>query len=188
MSKNLKDMSLTELWELFPIVLVPHKHEWSDWAKEETALLSRILVDFEPQLNHIGSTAIPDIHAKPIIDILVEISPDTDWKRAKAEMETAGYICMSSSQNRMSFNKGYTPKGYAEKVFHIHFHAFGDNDEILFRDFLRSHPEVAREYEALKRSLLPRYRNDRDGYTDAKSEFVKSIINKARKQSRKRLF
>ena len=56
---------------------------------------------------------------------------------------------MSSSERRMSFNKGYTPEGYAERVFHIHVHAVGDNDEILFRDYLRDHPAVAREYEAL---------------------------------------
>lgn len=178
-------MSLEELWELFPIVLVPHKPEWSDWAKEEMILLSRLLADFKPQLNHIGSTAIPDIQAKPIVDILVEISPNADWQRARAKMETAGYICMSSSQNRMSFNKGYTPEGYAERVFHIHFHVFGDNEEILFHDYLNSHPVTAHKYETLKLSLLPQYKNDRDGYTEAKSDFIKRIIDKARKQSRK---
>ncbi len=59
-------------------------------------------------------------------------------------METAGYICMSSSENRMSFNKGYTPQGYAEKVFHVHIHAMGDNDEIAFRNYLNSNPVVAK--------------------------------------------
>lgn len=95
-------------------------------------------------------------------------------------MEAAGYICMSVSDTRMSFNKGYTPDGYAEKVFHIHIHPLGDNDELFFRDYLLTHPETAREYEALKLSLLPRYRNNRDGYTDAKSEFVGRITALAR--------
>ena len=97
-------------------------------------------------------------------------------------MECGGYICMAESDNRISFNKGYTPAGYAEKVFHIHFHKTGDNDEILFRDYLIAHPEVAKEYEILKLSLLPKYKNDRDGYTEAKSEFVLQIIKRALKQ------
>ena len=174
--KNVKDMTLSELWELFPIVLTPYQPRWKDWAKVEIDDLSALLSEYAPIINHIGSTAIPCIQAKPIIDILVEISPDADWQRARAKMEDAGYICMSVSTNRMSFNKGYTPEGYAEKVFHIHLHVIGDNDEILFRDHLNSHPEVAREYEQLKLSLLPKYKYDRDGYADAKSEFIRKII------------
>ena len=61
--------------------------------------------------------------------------------------------------------------------FHIHIHTIGDNDEICFRDYLLTHPKAAKEYEALKLSLLPQYRNDRDGYTKAKSDFVRKIIS-----------
>lgn len=89
---------------------------------------------------------------------------------------------MSVSETRMSFNKGYTLAGYADRVFHIHFHRTGDNDEILFRDYLKAHPEVAKQYEILKLSLLPKYKNDRDGYTQAKSEFVRQTIKRALKQ------
>lgn len=87
---------------------------------------------------------------------------------------------MSYSERRVSFNKGYTPEGYANKVFHIHFHRIGDNNEILFRDYLIAHPDTAREYERLKMSLLPKYRNDRDGYTEAKAAFVKQIVELGR--------
>lgn len=178
--RNLKEMTLEELWQLFPIVLTPHQPKWKDWAKVEIDNLSALLPEYAPIINHIGSTAIPGIQAKPIIDILVEISPDNDWQRARATMQGAGYICMSSSDNRMSFNKGYTPDGYAEKVFHIHFHIIGDNDEIIFRDYLNSQPELAHEYEKLKLRLLPKYRHDRDGYTDAKTEFVRNIVRLAK--------
>ncbi len=184
MGKSLKDMTLEELWQLFPIVLTPHQPQWSGWAKQEIENLSALLSEYSPIISHIGSTAIPGIQAKPIIDILVEINPDVDRQRIREEMETAGYICMASSDFRMSFNKGYTPEGYAEKVFHIHFHVFGDNDEIIFRDYLNNHPEVAHEYEKLKLSLLPKYKHDRDGYTDAKSAFVRKILEIAKSGDR----
>ena len=182
MKNTLKDMTLEELWQLFPIVLVPHNPQWSNWAREEIAFLSTLLSGYNPTINHIGSTAVPDISAKPIIDILVEVSPDIDWLSIKPIMECGAYICMSESDNRISFNKGYTPTGYTDKVFHIHFHRTGDNDEIRFRDYLIAHPEIAKEYEILKLSLLPKYKNDRDGYTEAKSEFVLQKIKRALKQ------
>lgn len=175
-------MTLEELWQLFPIVLTPHQLQWKDWAREEIENLTALLSGYCPVITHIGSTAIPNIHAKPIIDILVEINPNADKQQIKEKMGTAGYICMSVSDNRMSFNKGYTSTGYADKVFHIHFHRIGDNDEILFRDHLIAHPEVAEEYEDLKLSLLPKYKNDRDGYTEAKSEFVRRTIKQALEQ------
>lgn len=177
-------MTLEELWQLFPIALTPHQPHWEEWGREEINHLSKLLHEFSPVINHIGSTAVPGIQAKPIIDILVELNPDTDWRRIKVEMETAGYICMSVSETRMSFNKGYTPAGYAEKVFHIHCRRSGDNDEIYFRDYLRNNPAIAREYESLKLSLLPRYRNDRNGYTEAKSAFIKRITTLARGQDK----
>ena len=164
-------MTLEELWEVFPIVLTPHNPQWSYWAEEEMRLLSSLLAKYNPTINHIGSTAIPDIQAKPIVDILVEISPGVQWQAIKEILELNGYICMSEAETRMSFNKGYTPAGYADRVFHIHFHRIGDNDEILFRDYMIEHPEAAKEYEAMKLSLLPKYKNDRDGYTEAKTAF-----------------
>ena len=173
-------MTLEELWALFPIILTPHREEWAMWAREEIAELSRLLSPFIPVITHIGSTAIPNIYAKPIVDILVEVAPDVDFHSVRELMETYGYICMAERVDRISFNKGYTPEGFAEKVFHIHVHRTGDNDEILFRNYLCAHPEIALEYERLKRSLAPRYRHDRDGYTEAKSSFVSRIMTLAK--------
>lgn len=173
-------MTLEELWKLFPISLSPYNRQWICWAKEEIRLLSDMLVGFHPIISHIGSTAIENIHAKPIIDILVELSNDTDYALIKDIMESNGYICMSQADGRINFNKGYTPAGYAERVFHIHFHRYGDNDEIHFRDYLISHPEAAKEYDRLKQSLLSKYKNNRDRYTEAKTEFVRKIVSLAR--------
>lgn len=179
-SKELKDMTLEELWELFPITLVAHRSQWAEWAKEEIEFLSALLAAYKPIINHIGSTALPTICAKPIIDILVEVPEDTDWQRLCGLMEDSGYICMNRSADRMSFNKGYTPEGYAERVFHIHVHAVGDNDEIYFRDYLLTHPDIAKEYETLKQRLILRYSHNRDAYTDSKTDFVKEVVARAK--------
>ena len=76
-------MSLAELWQLFPIVLAPWSPLWEVWAKEEIQNLSALLAEYSPIISHIGSTAIPGIQAKPIIDILVEIDPTGDRQRRK---------------------------------------------------------------------------------------------------------
>lgn len=179
---ELKDMSLEELWQLFPIILSSHNPEWKKWADDEIQSLSGLLKYYAPVINHIGSTAIPGIMAKPIVDILVEISGDSDWVEVKNILETSGYICMCESAARMSFNKGYTPYGYAAKVFHVHIHAIGDNAEIYFRDYLKQNPAVAKEYEKLKLSLLPKFRNNRDGYTDAKTDFINKVITSTKRK------
>ncbi|WP_277821076.1 GrpB family protein [Muribaculum caecicola] len=95
-------------------------------------------------------------------------------------METNGYVCMSESHTRISFNKGYTLAGYADKVFHVHVRRTGDNDEILFLDDLIAHPESAKDYETLKLPLLPEYKDNRNRYPEAKTEFVKKIVGFAK--------
>lgn len=171
-----ENMTLEELWELFPITLSDHNPKWREWADSEIGHLRVILEMFSPRITHIGSTAIPAIKAKPIVDILVEVPDDCGMSAIQGILKESGYICMSTAENRMSFNKGYTPDGYAEKVFHIHIHRIGDNDEICFRDYLIRHDDSAKEYEALKLELISKYRKNRDAYTDAKSEFVKRIV------------
>lgn len=175
--KKLEDMSLQELWKLFPIELVPYRPEWPEWARDEMSFLSGLLAGYSPVIHHIGSTAVPGLTAKPVVDLLVELSRHSVWELVRKSMEDRGYICMAVSQRTMSFNKGYTPQGYADKVFHIHFRIRGDNDELYFRDYLIEHPDIAGEYGMLKRSLLPRFRHDRDGYTAAKSGFIRKVTN-----------
>lgn len=171
MSKKLSEMSLEKLWKLFPIILTEHRTIWKSWYQNEVELIQSVLIgNFE--INHIGSTAIEGIYAKPIIDILVEIPFNYSMNQVKSELEKLGYICMSLTENRMSFNKGYTSDGFAEKVFHLHLRYMGDNDELYFRDYMSDNPTVAKQYETLKISLWKKYEHDRDGYTDAKSEFI----------------
>lgn len=169
--KSLSDLSLEELWQLFPIVLVPHRDCWADWYEEEAELLHKELP--HARISHIGSTAIEAIRAKPTVDILVEVTESGPLEPLKGVMERCGYICMSESHGRIDFNKGYTLQGFAERVFHLHLRRAGDNDELYFRDFLRSDVVVAKEYERLKLDLQKRYRHDRDAYTRNKGDFVK---------------
>lgn len=173
MSKKLSEMSLEELCELFPIFLTEHKSYWKDWFEDERKRLSLILPQ-NPiiQINHIGSTTVDTIWAKPIIDILVEIPKECSMDTIKEILTCNGYICMNQSERRMSFNRGYTEKGFAEKVYHLHLRYESDNDELYFRDYLIKHPNIAKEYEKLKLDLWKKYEHDRDGYTNAKAEFV----------------
>lgn len=181
MGKKLSEMSLEELWQLFPIILTEHKPYWSEWYAEEVAMLQEILPpDQVVRISHIGSTAIEGIWAKPIIDILVEIVEDGDFQSLKKHLIDAGYLCMSENEQRLSFNKGYTEAGFAERVFHLHLRRSGDNDELYFRDYLIAHPDAAKEYEKLKLSLRKPYEHDRDGYTEAKAEFVEEYTLKAK--------
>ena len=93
---------------------------------------------------------------------------------------------MSEGENRLSFNKGYTKDGFAEKVFHLHLRYQGDNDELYFRDYLREHPEVAKDYERLKLGLWEKYEYNRDAYTDAKSDFIRKYTQKAKKNDKRK--
>lgn len=178
MKKPLSEMSLEELWQLFPIVLTEHMDCWAQWYSAESAELKSILPT-DAEIHHVGSTAINGIWAKPIVDILVEVQPGTDLRLIKDALTSHGYLCMSESDSRISFNKGYTEDGFAEKVFHLHLRYRGDNDEILFRDYLNAHPDVVKEYERLKLGLWKKFEHDRDGYTAAKTEFVSRCMDAA---------
>lgn len=181
MVKKLADMSLEELWQLFPIVLVRNQPCWPSWYTEESGALARILAGSSVRrISHIGSTAVAGIWAKPIVDILVEVDCGCAMVSVRDVLKAHGYLCMSEETGRMSFNKGYTENGFAERVFHLHVRNYGDNDELYFRDYLNDHSEAAREYEALKLRLWKEYEHDRDGYTDAKGDFVAGYTRIAR--------
>ncbi|WP_343209264.1 GrpB family protein [Anaerolentibacter hominis] len=181
MKKRLEEMSNEELWQLFPIELKKPQFEWKSWYEEESALLRRFLPsDHIKRISHVGSTSVKTIWAKPIVDILAEMTPEGSRDVLKELLLQHGYRCMSQDEKRMSFNKGYTEEGFAQKVFHLHLRYPGDNDELYFRDFLIDHPETAEEYERLKLSLGKSFQYDRDAYTEAKTGFIVRCTRKAR--------
>ena len=179
MKKKLSEMSLEELWKLFPIYLTEHQSYWKEWYTDEENFLKNRIPKIE-RISHIGSTAISSIYAKPIIDILVEISKDYKLSDYKEVIMKSGYICMSETSDRISFNKGYTEKGFAEKVFHLHLRYIGDNDELYFRDYLIEHTDIALEYEKMKLKLWKKFEFNRDGYTNSKTDFIQKYTEKAK--------
>lgn len=181
MKKDLSEMTLGELWELFPIYLVPHKESWKAQYEKAAALLTeKMPAGSVYRISHIGSTAVRGIMAKDIVDILLETDRDYSFDDAARSIESLGFIRMSSGKDRVSFNRGYTPDGFAPQVFHLHLRLCGDNDELYFRDWLNDYPDVAAEYEKLKLSLWKKYEHDRDAYTQAKTDFVREYTGKAK--------
>lgn len=179
MGKKLSEMTLEELWQLFPIFLTEHQPCWDVWYEEEKAFLQKLLPE-TAQITHIGSTSVPTIWAKPIVDILIEFLPDTELTGIRDTLTANGYRCMSQEEGRVSLNKGYTEQGFAERVFHIHLRYAGDNDEVFFCAFLRTHPQIAGAYEAMKLRLWKEFEHDRDGYTGAKTDFIRKYTRHAK--------
>lgn len=182
MGKSMAEMTLEELWELFPIFLIEHNEKWKKYYVEMEAFLHNILSDYQViRISHIGSTAVEGIWAKDIVDILLEIGEKEDMEKVAGVTEINGFVRMSSDAGRISLNKGYTPDGFADKVYHLHIRFAGDNNELYFRDYLNEHKETAKAYEQLKLKLWKKYEHDRDSYTNAKTAFVERWTLEARK-------
>lgn len=186
MGKELSEMTLEELWELFPIILKEHNSNYKDWYElEKEELLKCIDRRTIRRINHIGSSAVEGLIAKPTVDILLEIGDETDIEQLKSTLTRNGWILMSSQKNpymQISFNKGYTKEGFAEKVYHLHIRYYDDWNELYFRDYLMENKEVADNYAKLKLELIKQYEHDRDGYTNAKADFISKHTKKAREK------
>jgi len=190
MNKPLDEMTNEELWELFPIILRKHNPIWiKRYLKEKLVLEQVIGIQNIVRMNHIGSTVIPDLIAKPTIDVLLEIKDDTDIERLIFNMQSIRYIYNEQPNNpppHMMFVKGYTPQGFKGQTFHIQVRYNAEWDELYFRDYLLAHPETADEYGKLKLELMKKHKRDRDGYTYAKTNFIKRITKIARADVQKR--
>ena len=113
-------MSLEELWELFPIILKEHNPQYKDWYEiEKQEILSKINEENIVRINHTGSSAVTGLIAKPTIDILLEIDGCCNVTELIDSLCAIGWLLMRRENDpmKLSFNKGYTPDGYAEKVY-----------------------------------------------------------------------
>ena len=175
MKKSISEMTLEELYELFPVVLKEHSPQYKEWYEiEKQNILKNINADDIIRINHIGSSAVKGLLSKPTVDILLEVDGGCNISRLIDDIQSTGWGLMTRGDEPMgiSFSKGYTRDGFADKVYHLHVKYFGNWDELYFRDYLITHPDIADEYGKLKLNLLKDFEYLRDEYTKAKTEFV----------------
>jgi GrpB-like predicted nucleotidyltransferase (UPF0157 family) len=158
-------------------------HPWSpDWAAEfrgRATALRAALGERAARIDHIGSTSVTGLAAKPIVDIQVSVAEFEPFEPLCAAMEAAGYVWRDSNPE---LTKRYFRERPGEKRCHVHVRRAGSWHEqwaLLFRDYVRRHPDVAAAYEAEKRVLAERFTNDRTAYTDAKVDFFWATIRRA---------
>lgn len=182
MRQDFIHVSEEKISELFPVLLEPHNSSWKDYYLIERDILQSIFGDKLVRINHIGSTSVYGLIAKPTIDILLEVSPNIDIPSITEKMRDRGYIVNTPPKDIIMYIKGYTPNGFEGQCVHIHVRYHDDWDELYFRDYLIAHPEVANEYGELKIKLKEHYEYDRDAYTDAKGDFVRKYSERAREE------
>jgi GrpB-like predicted nucleotidyltransferase (UPF0157 family) len=161
--------------------LSPHSEEWRLIFEAERDTLHELLGDHIFEIHHIGSTSVPGLSAKPIIDILVALHRFSDMELLHQKMEKAGYEHREngSSELRVLFVKG----SEENRTHHIHFTEHQSEEwekAFLFWNYLRTHQEELKAYEALKKELAAQYPEEREQYSKGKADFIKGIIQKAR--------
>lgn len=174
MTKDLYSMTKEELWQLFPIKLTPYNKEWPEQFCEMKNTLGITYKGLGiKRIEHIGSTAVKNLWAKPIVDILVELYEWENFERVIELSKKFGFRLVDTDNNRVFMNYGYTENGFAHKVYHLHIREKGDIDELYFRDYLIENKRIAREYKNLKLALWKIFEHNRDGYTFSKTAFIK---------------
>ena len=165
--------------------IVPYNSEWPSMANAEISKLQAVLpLNKIIDIQHVGSTAIPEISAKPIIDIQIAVSSLEEMKViAIPELQKLGYEYWFENPDpkKMFFVKGMPPFGN-KRTHHVHIFEYDSDhwrNKIIFRDYLLSHAEAVKEYEALKNKLAKKHFHDREKYTDEKLDFVNYILKMA---------
>jgi GrpB-like predicted nucleotidyltransferase (UPF0157 family) len=182
MTEDLNGLTTYELGKLFPVIIVDHNPGWRNlYLHEEKHIREAIGNNNIHKIEHIGSTAVPGLAAKPTIDILIEILKESSKDSLINDMRKIGYHHIPKPENpppHMMFAKGYTMEGVTGQTYHVHIRYPGDWDEPLFRNYLISHPEKAIEYGKLKLEMADKYR---EKYTESKTKFIKDTINEAKR-------
>ncbi len=179
--RELQNLSNRELGKLFPIVMAEPDPDWPmAFEMERSQLLGLLGENLARKIEHVGSTSVPGLLAKPTIDIILDIPAGPRPKKEIIPMLTSsGYIHMHQQENHIMMVKGYTPRGMEVPSYHIHlgsFHQKELKEMQIFRDILRSDAETAGAYARLKTGLAQRYKHDREGYTQAKTDFIKRAL------------
>ena len=159
------------------IQLAEHNSDWKQQYLDEVKLLKQNFCLSKLEYEHIGSTSIPNIKAKPIVDIIIGVRDFPPQREIIEELEQSGYTYMRemSVPDRLYFIK----RGL--KNFNVHIITFQGcvwNDDILFRDYMINHPEEAQEYSNLKEEILRSGVDDLLEYSKRKADFILKIYKK----------
>lgn len=165
-----------------PVVICDYDPRWPQRYEALRTPVADVLGDLAAQIEHVGSTSVPDLAAKPTIDFIVRLRSLSDLPSVVDRLARLGYAHEGDFgiAGREAFA---TPPGYGPHDHHLYVCSpdwQGYDDQVAFRDYLRAHADVARAYANLKRSLANRHRNDRAAYTDAKADFVRDVLSRAR--------
>lgn len=161
------------------VELHSYNSEWQLLFEEEKKELLSLLQKYIIGIEHIGSTAIPGLISKPIIDIMLGLKKYSDSEKCIIKLGNIGYKCFGECgrPGRLFFIKGGI-----KSTHHLHLVEYGSiywRENILFRNYLRRHKNVANEYASIKKELAKRYKNNRDAYRFYKSLFVENTLKKA---------
>jgi GrpB-like predicted nucleotidyltransferase (UPF0157 family) len=167
--------------DLEPVEVVEYDPAWPSAYERERARIAGTLGDLVVAIEHVGSTAVPGLGAKPIIDMMIGVRSLADGEKCAKPLEGLGYECKGEFgiPGRLYFRKVEEGK----RTHQIHMVKVGSEfweRHLLFRNYLREHPEEARDYHELKVKLATEFGTDREAYTEAKTEFIRSAEAKAR--------
>lgn len=166
------------------ISIVPYNPEWPVLFDNEAEFLRRKLpASLITRIEHFGSTAIPGLAAKPIIDILIEVSSLQETRKQIVPLlESAGYDYFWRTDSQPPYAWFIKRDSESKRTHHIHMVEADSKmwERLYFRDYLRDFPDEAKRYEELKQSLSEKYPNDRIAYTEGKAEFVGSVTGRAK--------
>lgn len=163
------------------VEVLPHDVKWRDDFEKERGLICDALGQTAVAIHHIGSTSIPSIFAKPIIDILLEVNSFQHLDKEVPALARLGYEAMGEFgiPGRRYFRK---LNAYGVRTHHVHAFETGDSGivrHLAFRDYLITHPTEAQTYSTLKKALAKKYPNDIESYMDGKDAFIKETEAKA---------
>lgn len=163
------------------VKLYPYRKQWlADFEKEKQHLLNK-LGDLVIDIQHIGSTSVPGLTAKPILDMSAGVKRFKDARKLKKSLRKLGYNFDRTFQNQLFFAKGPD----ANRTHYLHVMRYKGakwNNDALFREYLIKHPLRAKEYAKLKTHLAKKYSQERQKYSDGKNAFIKTIIRIAKRK------
>ena len=156
------------------VVIRSYDDDWATEFKKEKEHLRKLLGDCV--IEHIGSTAVKGLSAKPVIDISVGFTTEQEISGAAKILENAGYDFHPNARGSLTFVRR-NASGHGTHIIHVETKQ-KTGESVKFRDYLKTHPEAAREYEAVKFDLAARFPNDRRAYSQGKVEFIKSVLER----------